>query len=98
MAIRQYLAANVRRLLKERDWTQKELAKRAKLSEPMVSGLVNGEHWSGDETVDRIAEVFGVDPAELFRNPASAKLNPAEEFMQHIKTIEKKLDTLLKKH
>ena len=97
VAIRGYLAANLRRLLKERGWRQRDLAKRAGLSEPTVSGLVNGENWIGDETVDRLADVFGVDSEEFFKNPASVKPKPSDEYMEAMKIITKKLDDLIKK-
>jgi transcriptional regulator with XRE-family HTH domain len=98
VAIRENLAANLKQLLKDKDLSQSEVAKKAKVSQGLISGLVNGEYWAGDDTVDRLAEALGVDAAELFQNPDKlVRLNQERKLAHRLETIEQKVDLLIKK-
>lgn len=56
---------NVRRRRLELEWTQAELAKKTGFSQCRISEIENGRHAPTLETVEKIAEVFGVAPKKL---------------------------------
>jgi DNA transposition AAA+ family ATPase len=61
----QALAENVRSLMERDSLTQKQLAKRAGVSQRTISNVLNASHETGIETVDRIAAVWGLQGWEL---------------------------------
>ncbi len=68
---RRALAQNVKRLRSQRGWTQRELARRSRVSRITISRIENeNEPAPRVETLERLAEAFGVSLAELFRDSA----------------------------
>lgn len=59
------LAANVKRLRRERGWSQEELADRAQRHRTYVSQIERVTKSPTIDTVDRIAVAFGVKIGEL---------------------------------
>jgi len=57
----------VRTLLQERGWSVNELARRLDLDATRVRGWLNGRHVPSLESLDRLAAVLGVDPAQLLK-------------------------------
>ncbi len=58
--VRRNLAANVRRLLEDRNITQADLARRSGESENAISRVVRGRLLASSATIARIAEAFDV--------------------------------------
>lgn len=58
-------ANNLRRLLKDRGVTQRELATRVGTSEQRISDLLNRETNTTLETIEAIANALKVDPGDL---------------------------------
>lgn len=66
---KQYIAANVQRLLKARSWTQMRLAAATEEPQSTISRIVNGLHMPGAATLVRIAEAFDVTVDRLVMEP-----------------------------
>ena len=61
------LAANVRRLRKEKGWSQEAFAERASLHRTYISQVERAKKNVTISVLDRLAEALGVDPGELLR-------------------------------
>ena len=59
------IAARVRSLRLERDWSQPELARRSSLSNAMVSMVERGERTPSLEALAALASALEVDPSAL---------------------------------
>jgi transcriptional regulator with XRE-family HTH domain len=66
------VAANLRRLRMERDWTQKKLSERSGVSQPAISVIASGGTLPAPPTLRKLAAALGVDAAE-FRRPLSCR-------------------------
>jgi transcriptional regulator with XRE-family HTH domain len=62
---RETLAANIRRELRARKWTQTELAKRCNWPQPRLSEVLSAEHSPTLDTVELIATALGVSTSAL---------------------------------
>lgn len=60
------LAANVRRLMSMRGWSQLELSKQSGISYSSLSLFMRGLRGINDVSIDRLAAAFGVSLSELF--------------------------------
>ena len=69
MALRDILAANMRRLRAKLGWSQEDLAAEAGLHRTYIGGIERGERNVGIDNVDRIAAALGVSPHALVRPP-----------------------------
>jgi transcriptional regulator with XRE-family HTH domain len=69
MSLVENFAINVRRLRYAREWSQEELAHRAKVSRVYVSYVENRKQVPTLITLERMAKAFAVDPAELLARP-----------------------------
>jgi len=69
-AVSDALASNVRRLRKERDWTQGELGAEADVEQTAISLIENGRANPTLLMLENIAEALGVGFDELFKIPA----------------------------
>ncbi|MGE3262025.1 MAG: helix-turn-helix domain-containing protein [Bacteriovoracia bacterium] len=69
------LGENIKRLRQERDLTQGEFAKRAKLSTSFLQNIEAGKKWVGPETITTLAKTLKVSESELFRDCAE-KVSP----------------------
>lgn len=56
---------NIRRLRKEKGWTQTELAKILNVSQQMIGQFENNKNPPKIETVEKIASALGVAPVDL---------------------------------
>ena len=60
-------AANLRRLRYERGLSQEVLAYEAGVNRSYLSKLEKGASYAGLEIIGKLADVLGVEPAELLR-------------------------------
>jgi transcriptional regulator with XRE-family HTH domain len=67
MEIEEVIATNVRRLRHARKWTQEALAEKAQLSSRYVGAIERANVSARVSVIGRIADAFGVEPAELFK-------------------------------
>lgn len=65
--LRQVLALHIRRLRQEKDWTQEDLAGHVGLSSRYIGQLERGRAAATVTVVGKLAEAFGVEPAEMIR-------------------------------
>jgi len=65
MKIRAVFAENLRRVRKERDISQEELAHRAGLDRTYISSLERQVYAASIDVVDRLADVLDVYPSDL---------------------------------
>ena len=75
MHIREVFAANLRRLRNERGLSQEKLADNAEINRTYVSLLERSKYAVSIDVLAKLAEVLGVDPADLLKRlpPASSK-------------------------
>jgi transcriptional regulator with XRE-family HTH domain len=59
------LAANVRRLLDEKGWSQLKLADECGIRPPAINAMMKGKHPPAAKTLQKIADAFGIEPYEL---------------------------------
>ena len=59
--------SNIRRLRTSKNMTQAELAEKANLSDKYVSYIETGRQWGSIETLLKLANALGVEPADLLR-------------------------------
>ena len=71
MAIREILALNMRKLRQANGLSQEEVAHRADIDRTYISALERCVYAASIDVVERLADVLGVEPAELLRRPAS---------------------------
>ena len=71
--------------LKEKGWTQSELARRAGLSRGTLSNIINGERGVGENTLIAVAHVLGYPPETVFR--AAGILPPAKDRTPEIDAV-----------
>ncbi len=69
------IAARVRNLRAEREWSQPDLARRADLSNAMVSMVERGERTPSLEALAALAEALEVDPSTLLAFDEEATRN-----------------------
>lgn len=65
MKIREVLATNLKRLRKERQWTQEDLAGEASVDRGYISKLENSKKEAGLDILPKLADALGVRPADL---------------------------------
>ena len=78
MGAREALASNLRRLRREQDLSQEELAHRADIDRTYMSALERCVYAASIDVVERLAVVLGVEPAELIRQPPSDEPDPGQ--------------------
>ena len=69
MEIREAFAQNLRALRLAKGLSQEELAHQAGIDRTYISALERNVYNASIDVVDRLAEVLGVDVAELLRRP-----------------------------
>jgi transcriptional regulator with XRE-family HTH domain len=69
MRLREILALNLRKLRHAQGLSQEELADRAEIDRTYVSALERSVYGAGIDVIERLAQVFGVEPADLLRAP-----------------------------
>jgi transcriptional regulator with XRE-family HTH domain len=67
---RQIVAANLRRIRRERGFSQESLAFEADINRGYISKLEKGSTWVGLEILVKLAKVLQAEPADFLRRPA----------------------------
>jgi transcriptional regulator with XRE-family HTH domain len=62
-------AENLRKVRQARGWSQGELARRAHISQSLISGIESGNRGCTDRTMEALAAGLGVGVAMLFAGP-----------------------------
>lgn len=62
------LGKRIRRLRKERNWTQEYLSQHSGLGSVYLSRLENGQKEPGLRTLEILANAFDLSPSQLLRN------------------------------
>jgi ribosome-binding protein aMBF1 (putative translation factor) len=69
MDLKRAMAINVRRERHAREWSQEELADRARLSARYVGSIERAAVSASVTVLGRLAEALRIDPCELIRSP-----------------------------
>ena len=67
---RQVVAANLRRIRREKGFSQETLAYEAEGNRTYVSKLETGATWGGLEGLVKLSSVLKVEPADFLQRPA----------------------------
>ncbi|MGY3488115.1 transcriptional regulator with XRE-family HTH domain [Bradyrhizobium sp. USDA 4011] len=67
---RQVVAMNLRRIRRERGFSQETLAYEADINRTYVSKLEKGATWVGLEILVKLSTVLQVEPSEFLQRPA----------------------------
>ena len=67
--LREVFGSNVRRLREKQGFSQEALADMAGVNRSYLSRLETGLNYAGLRTIEKLASVLGVDPADLLRQP-----------------------------
>ena len=67
------IAANIRRLLGDKGWSQRELSRRTGDPHMSVVNVLTAEHTPSAGLLARIAEAFGVKSDDLLSDPPTKK-------------------------
>ena len=79
MEIREAFAQNLRAFRRARGLSQEELAHQAGIDRTYISALERNVYNASIDVVDRLAEVLGVDVAELLKRPSADPQNSKSE-------------------
>lgn len=71
MEIREVFARNLRALRQAKGLSQEELAHQAGIDRTYISALERNVYNASIDVVDRLAEVLGVEAAELLKRPSA---------------------------
>lgn len=69
MDLKKAMAINLRRERHARDWSQEELADRARLSARYLGSIERAAVSASVTVLGRLAQALRVDPCELIRSP-----------------------------
>ena len=69
MNLREVLALNLRKLRQVKGLSQEELAHRAEIDRTYISALERSVYAASIDVVDSLAQVLGVEAADLLRRP-----------------------------
>ena len=75
MRLRERVARNLRRLRQAKGLSQEELADRATINRNYVGMLEREEHAATIDMLEKLADVFEVDPIEFFVSTLNGKKN-----------------------
>jgi transcriptional regulator with XRE-family HTH domain len=68
-AMKAAFAQRLLMVMRERGWTQSELARRARIGRDNVSGYIRGKNLPGPAILNRLAAALSVGPEELIPMP-----------------------------
>lgn len=77
--LRERIAANLRRLIRELRLNQSQVAEDLGLSQGSISGWITMRDWPSSQNLSRFCEKYGIDPEELTRNFKRTTPAPANE-------------------
>lgn len=67
MSIKELLGKRIKEIRKERGLTQEEFAEMINISQRTLSGIEVGKNFLTSQTLDKILEVFEMQPDDLFQ-------------------------------
>ena len=70
MGLRQTVAKNLKRLRRDKNLSQEELAHRAQIDRTYVSSLERCQYAATLDVIEKLAVELDVDPAELLMSPS----------------------------
>ncbi|MDR0600286.1 MAG: helix-turn-helix domain-containing protein [Treponema sp.] len=68
--LRGILSANIKRFRGLRGWSQVALAEKIGVSANFLADIETGKSWISSQTLVKLANIFGIKAAELFRTGA----------------------------
>lgn len=74
MVLRGVLSKNLRRLRKERGWSQETLADKVDIDRTYVSLLERQKYAATIDIIEKLARAFSIDPLELLSDERSKSL------------------------
>ncbi|WFE89849.1 helix-turn-helix transcriptional regulator [Roseibium porphyridii] len=80
MEIREVFAQNLRALRQAKGLSQEELAHEAGIDRTYISALERNVYNASIDVVDRLAQVLGVDAAELLKRPSAEMKESKSDF------------------
>jgi transcriptional regulator with XRE-family HTH domain len=72
ISLRERLAMNVRNERLARRWTQEDLEHRSGVSQRYISSVESAKSATSVDTIEKLADAFGIDGEWLLRRPSSA--------------------------
>ena len=81
MGIKELLGKRIKDLRKEKGLTQEEFAEMINISQRTLSGIEVGKNFLTSQTLDKILEVFEIQPDEIFKVKS---LRSAEELREEL--------------
>lgn len=70
---RKIIAANIRRYLDEKGWSNAELARQVKVSPTIVGKWLKADKKPTDQHIDDMCRLFGCDRLDIIEEPAVAR-------------------------
>ena len=67
MGIKELLGKRIKALRKEKGYTQEEFAEMIDISQRTLSGIEVGKNFLTSQTLDKILDVFKIQPDDIFR-------------------------------
>ena len=83
-SIRKCLGENLKKLRKEKDLTQSELARLCGLSLSFLQNIECGKKWASSETIEVIARQLQVHPSDLFVDQDRVTKNEPESVIHFL--------------
>lgn len=79
--IKKLLGKRLQEIRKHKKMTQEQVAELVGMETPSISNIENGKYFPGAENLDRIMNVLGVRPSEIF---FFESLAPKDELIQEM--------------
>jgi transcriptional regulator with XRE-family HTH domain len=82
----EHLGANLRRIRRERDFTQAQIAALARVSQPYISALERGLRPTRLDHVELLARALAVSPETLLAMPPRASVRSRPDRVPSVRT------------
>ena len=97
MGIRNIVAQNIKRIRKEQNMTQAQLAEYTDLSNTYIANIECGKTWISDTTLEKIAAALNTD-FYLFFMPVDGNIKEEPTKMLSVRLLLKKYEDVIKKN
>lgn len=85
--LRQYLAANLERLLREREVNQRAFAEGLGITEHYLSRIMNQRYFPSEAVLEKMAKALGVSAADLVSAPNARAAAPSDAILGFIRDL-----------